>query len=75
MERVSIDRFEGDLAVCEREDCTMIDIPRASLPKGVRAGNILVIFDDGKIKVDTEEELRRKEDLFKLFNNLFEKKE
>jgi len=75
MERITIDRFEEDIAVCEREDCTFIDIPRSTLPKGVRPGNILIIFDDGKIKIDAEEELRRKEDLFKLFNNLFEKKE
>ena len=36
-----IDRFEGDFAVCEREDCTMVSIEKNRLPKGVRPGNIL----------------------------------
>ena len=36
-----IDRFEGDFAICEREDCTMVTIEKSRLPKGVRPGNIL----------------------------------
>jgi len=75
METVTIDRFEGDIAVCEREDCMMVDIPRSALPKGVRVGNILIIFDDGKIKINAEAEIQRKEKLFKLFGDLFENKD
>ena len=41
METLIIDRFEGDLAVCEREDCSMVAIEKRRLPKGVRPGNIL----------------------------------
>ena len=42
-----IDRFEGDFAICEREDCTMVTIEKSRLPKGVRPGNILKIEKDG----------------------------
>ena len=28
-----IDRFEGDFAICEREDCTMVTIEKSRLPK------------------------------------------
>jgi len=34
--RVVVDRFEGDYAVCEKEDRTMIDIDRKKLPKGCK---------------------------------------
>lgn len=44
-----IDRFEGDFAICEREDCTMVTIEKSRLPKGVRPGNILKIEKDGTI--------------------------
>jgi hypothetical protein len=42
--RLSIDRFEGDnkeIAVLLAEDGTTIDFPKALLPKGARAGDIL----------------------------------
>jgi hypothetical protein len=44
--RLSIDRFEGDkkqIAVLVAEDGTTIDFPRALLPKGVKAGDILTL--------------------------------
>lgn len=67
-----IDRFEGDLAVCEREDCSMVAIEKSRLPKGVRPGNILKIENDGTIRLDAEEELRRREMIYKMQESLFE---
>uniref|UniRef100_UPI003FEF722F DUF3006 domain-containing protein n=1 Tax=Candidatus Fimivicinus sp. TaxID=3056640 RepID=UPI003FEF722F len=72
METLIIDRFEGDLAVCEREDCSMVAIEKSRLPKGVRPGNILKIEDDGTIRLDAEEELRRREMIYKMQESLFE---
>ncbi len=72
METLIIDRFEGDLAVCEREDCSMVAIEKTRLPKGVRPGNILKIEDDGTIRLDAEEELRRREMIYKMQESLFE---
>lgn len=72
MKTLIIDRFEGDVAVCEREDCSMITIAKSRLPKGVRPGNILKFEDDGTLRVDTQEELRRREKLFELQEGLFE---
>jgi hypothetical protein len=43
---LSIDRFEGDkkqIAVLLAEDGTAINFPRALLPKGVKAGDILTL--------------------------------
>jgi len=72
VETLIIDRFEGDLAVCEREDCSMVAIEKTRLPKGVRPGNILKIEDDGTIRLDAEEELRRREMIYKMQESLFE---
>jgi hypothetical protein len=44
--RLSIDRFEGDrkqIAVLLAEDGTSVNFPRALLPKGARAGDILTL--------------------------------
>jgi hypothetical protein len=44
--RLSIDRFEGDrkrIAVLLAEDGTTINFPRALLPKGSRAGDLLTL--------------------------------
>lgn len=72
METLIIDRFEGDLAVCECEDCSMVAIEKSRLPKGVRPGNILKIENDGTIRLDAEEELRRREMIYKMQESLFE---
>jgi hypothetical protein len=34
--KVTIDRFEGEYAVCEKADRTMINIPREKLPAGAK---------------------------------------
>ncbi len=71
MEKIIIDRFEGEIAVCEREDCSMINIDKSRLPKGARAGNILIVEDDGSIKIDVNEEIRRKEQILRMQQQIF----
>jgi hypothetical protein len=44
--RLSIDRFEGDkknIAVLQTDDGSQINFPKALLPKGSRAGDILTL--------------------------------
>lgn len=45
--KVTIYRFEGDFAVCEKTDRTMFNIRRDKIPVEAREGDILVI--EGKI--------------------------
>ena len=40
---LSIDRFEGPIAVLLAEDGTAINVPKALLPKGVKAGDVLAV--------------------------------
>lgn len=60
MKKMIVDRFEGIYAVCEDKDKAFFAIEIAELPKGVQAGDVLVIEDDGTLKVDAEETQRRR---------------
>ena len=35
-DKLTVDRFEGDIAVCETSDGGHVDIPKSSLPESVR---------------------------------------
>jgi hypothetical protein len=58
--KVIIDRFEGDFAVCEKADRSMINIPRSKLPSTAKEGDVLTIEED-KIRIDEAETLDRRE--------------
>lgn len=68
---VIIDRFEGEFAVCECEDKTMINIEIDKLPQDIHEGDVLVI-DGDNIKVDYEETSRRREEIESLTQNMWE---
>jgi hypothetical protein len=65
--KVIIDRFEGKVAVCEKADRTMMDIPRSHLPSEAKEGDVLVIEGDSiRIdRVDTEKRKRAVENMMK----------
>ncbi len=55
--RLSLDRFEGknkSIAVLLADDGTTLNVPKALLPKGARAGDVLVLT----IERDAEETAR-----------------
>jgi hypothetical protein len=58
--RVIIDRFEGDFAVCEKADRSMMNIRRDQLPASAREGDVLIIRED-RIQIDAAETARRGE--------------
>ena len=64
--RFIIDRFEGEFAIVELEDKTMVDIPRVALPAEVMEGDIITIA----IQEDETQKRRRKmkDKLNELFN-------
>ena len=69
--RVVIDRFEGDFAVCETEDRTMLNVKRSKLPTNAKEGDVLII-DGDTIKVDSAETAKRKKAAQKLMGNVWE---
>lgn len=69
----TIDRFEGDIAVCEdRENNKMINIKKENLPQGAKEGSVLK-YENGKYSLDKEKEeeisKRIKEKMDNLWNN------
>lgn len=40
---LSLDRFEGKLAVLASEDGSSIDVPREWLPEGVKPGDVVTV--------------------------------
>lgn len=71
MMRVIVDRFEGDYAVCEKEDRTMLRIKRHRLPEGTAEGDVLVV-DQDRISVDAEETKARRMKIQKMMDSLWE---
>lgn len=66
-----IDRFEGKIAVVESEDRKMVNIERSLLPPEAQVGDV-IHEENGVIQVDAEETKRRKEEITKLTENLWE---
>jgi hypothetical protein len=63
--KVVIERFEGNYAICEKEDGSIISIEISKVPLKVKEGDVLSINDD-YIVVDIEETVKRKKKIEKL---------
>lgn len=70
--KVIVDRFEGDYAVCEREDQVMINIEKTKLPEGVKEGDILFL-EDKRVIVDGKETMSRRKRIDEMMRNLWDK--
>lgn len=70
----SIDRFEGNFAVCEDDSCACININIDKLPKDAKEGDMIVVYDNGKITIDKELTAARREQIRKLEDKLFKNK-
>ena len=71
--KVTIDRFEGDFAVLEKPNRTMMNIKRSQIPAVAKEGDILNIEGD-RITIDAAETAKRKQEIKELMKELFEKK-
>ena len=68
----TVDRFEGDIAVCEdRDTMEMINISKSELPSDIKEGSI-VKYKDGNYSLDVEEQKRIEERIKEKMNNLWE---
>ena len=68
---VTIDRFEGDYAVCEKEDRTMMDIKRINLPFEAKDGDVLSIVNS-VITIDIGKTEKRRREIEKSTEDLWE---
>lgn len=68
--RIIIDRFEDDMAICEKEDSSIIEIEKHKLPVDAKEGSILIIHND-KIVIDKKDTKNQKSKIELLLNDLF----
>ncbi len=66
-----IDRFEGEFALCEHSDGTMVRLERGKLPQGAHEGAVLRWQDGGWI-LDAGAEQQRRRQIETLMDALFE---
>lgn len=65
-----IDRFEGDIVVVEING-KIKNFPKSILPEETQIGDVLII-DKNKIAVDKKETEKRRKDIQKLMNEVWE---
>lgn len=68
---VIIDRFEGNYAVCEKEDRTMMNVKKSKIPGIAKEGDVLSI-DNDVIIINKEKTQERKRKIEKLTKDLWE---
>ncbi len=68
--KVIIDRFEGEFAVCEKEDRKIIDIEISKLPSNAKEGDVLNISND-TITIEVEETEKRRRKIEELTKDLW----
>ena len=73
MIKVTIDRFEGDFAVVEKPDRTMMNIERSKLPASAKEGDVLTV-DGDNITIDAAETAKRKKVVGDIMKDLRQKR-
>lgn len=68
--KLSVDRITDNIAVVEKDDMTHFEIDISVLPEGTKEGSIL-IYKNGIYTLDTDEEARRRSELFNKQRMLF----
>jgi hypothetical protein len=56
MTKLTIDRFEGNYAICELPDKSLFSIPKYKLPLHCREGDCLICNSNGMYQMDVEEQ-------------------
>lgn len=69
----SIDRFEGEYAICENDMRQSIQILRSKLPVNAVEGSCINVIDENNIVLDQAETDSRKQRILDLQNRLFKK--
>lgn len=68
--KITIDRFEGDYAICEKDDRSMLDIAKTKIPAAAKEGDVLEVSGN-LITIDEKETAKRKEKIEDLTKSLW----
>ncbi|ERI91615.1 hypothetical protein HMPREF1982_03124 [Clostridiales bacterium oral taxon 876 str. F0540] len=69
--KVIIDRFEGVLAICEKDNREMIELERKNIPVEAKEGDVLIV-DGNIITIDADETNVRREKIEKLTKDIWQ---
>ncbi len=69
-----IDRFEGDVAVCETPEQSYLALPRSSLPRGAKQSDWVIQFADGRYQIDDDKTQQRKKEMRTRLDALLKRK-
>lgn len=69
--KVTVDRVEGEYAICEQENRQMIDIPLKDIPFIVKEGDVIEI-NGSTYQFNAEETKRRKRQIEDMTKGLWE---
>lgn len=72
MKKLTVDRIEGNIAVCIDDNEIIAELYVSDLPFEVREGTIIIVNDDGSFEQNIESEEERREELFTLQESLFD---
>ncbi|MBQ3004720.1 MAG: DUF3006 domain-containing protein, partial [Clostridia bacterium] len=64
--KVTIDRIEGEYAVCELPDGTMKDVLLSELPDSAKEGSVIEISDSAPVLSENDETDKRKKNFARL---------
>ena len=74
MKVLSIDRFEGNFAICQELDTgKLFGIERQELPKKAREGDVLEISEEGEISINEEMTRQRRQKITSRQKSMFGK--
>jgi len=72
MRYLSIDRFDGNYAICEDDNKKMFAISLAEMPENAKEGSVIAIDSDGIITVDQKLTDDRRGKIKKLQDSVWE---
>ncbi len=74
MKRLYIDRIEDIYAICEDDECNVIQIPISNFPSGAKEGDSIILTNLGEIMIDEKHTQQRKNIIKKLQDELWHNK-
>ncbi|MBQ7066967.1 MAG: DUF3006 domain-containing protein [Lachnospiraceae bacterium] len=66
-----IDRFEENIAICQKEDKTLVKIPKYKLPLQIKEGDFITTDSKGVYVIAKEKTEEKKQEIHERFHRLF----
>lgn len=74
MKRLYIDRIEEIYAICEDDECNVIQIPILNLPNEAKEGDTIILKNSNEIIIDKKCTHKRKSMIKKIQNEIWNNK-